>query len=72
MGTAVRDRQVGKWEKLVKSQKMWVLRKQVLDAHILALQRKVQRLEQEIDKIAMEQIKTGRLGNLGQCNPSVM
>ena len=43
-------------KKLVQMQKMWALRKPILDAHILLLQEKVQVLEQEIDEIVMEKI----------------
>ena len=43
-------------EKLVKLQKMWALRKPVLDAHILSLQEKVQKLEMEVDEIVMEKM----------------
>ena len=68
--TAVRDRCVKEQEQVVKLQKMWALRKPILDAHILALQGKVQGLEQEIDQITMEQIKIGRHGSLGQRNSS--
>ena len=68
--TAVRDSRVKEQEQVVKLQKMWALRKPVLDTHILALQGKVQGLEQEIDQITMEQIKIGRHGSLGQRNSS--
>lgn len=44
-------------KKLVQMQKMWALRKPVLDAHILSLQEKVLELEQEIDGIVMEKIR---------------
>ena len=37
-------------------QKMWALRKPVLDAHILSLQKRLQELEQEIDGIVMEKL----------------
>ena len=37
--------------------KMWALRKPILDAHILSLQEKVQELEQEIDEIVMEKLR---------------
>ena len=36
---------------------MWALRKPILDAHILSLQKKVQRLESEIDDILMEKLR---------------
>ena len=37
-------------------QKIWALRKLILDAHILSLQEKVMKLEQEIDAIVMERM----------------
>ena len=40
-----------------KDAKMWALRKLILDAHILSLQEKVQKLELEVDIIVMETIK---------------
>ena len=45
-------------KKLVQMQKMWALRKPILDAHILSLQGKVLELEEEIDEIVMERITT--------------
>ena len=44
-------------EKLAQLQKMWALRKPILDAHILSLQGRVLELEKEIDEIVMEKIK---------------
>ena len=44
-------------KKLVQMQKMWALRKPILDAHISALQKKVQELEREIDEIVIEKLK---------------
>lgn len=44
-------------KKLVQMQKMWALRKPILDAHILSLQKRIQELEQEIDEIAMVKIR---------------
>ena len=43
-------------KKLVQMQKMWALRKPILDARILSLQEDVRELEQEIDGIVMEKI----------------
>ena len=54
--TAVRDSRVKEREKLVKLQKMWALRKPVLDAHILSLQKHILIIEQEIDKLVMEKL----------------
>lgn len=45
-------------KKLKQKQKMWALRKPILDAHIFALQGKIKGLEQEIDKITMEKLLT--------------
>ena len=36
---------------------MWALRRPILDAHILSLQEKVLKLEQEIDEIVMEKLR---------------
>ena len=55
--TAVRDGLVKDREKLMKLQKMWVLRKPVLDAHIFALENQIKQLENEIDKIILSFIK---------------
>ena len=52
----VREQCAKEVKKLAQLQKMWALRKPVLDAHILSLQKKVQDLEQEIDGIVMEKI----------------
>ena len=54
--SAVRDSRAEELKKLAQLQKIWALRKPVLDAHILSLQEKVQVLEQEIDEIVMEKI----------------
>lgn len=43
-------------KELKQKQKMWALRKPVLDAHILSLQKRIQELEQEIDGIVMEKM----------------
>lgn len=43
--------------KLKETQKMWALRKPILDAHIFALQENIKTLEQEIDAILMEKIR---------------
>ena len=51
--TAVRDSRIKEREKLVKLQKIWALRKPVLDAHILSLQKRIQQLEEKIDDIVL-------------------
>ena len=61
--TAVRDSRVKEQKELVKLQKMWALRKPVLDAHILMLKKKVAVLEYELDALIIEQIKAGRPSN---------
>lgn len=43
--------------KLTQMQKIWALRKPILNAHILSLQEKIKSLEQEIDDILMAQIR---------------
>lgn len=44
-------------KKLTQKQKMWALRKPVLDAHIFTLQGKIQQLEGEIDDLTLELLK---------------
>jgi Site-specific recombinases, DNA invertase Pin homologs len=51
------ERSAVELSKLMEAQKMWALRKPILDAHIFALQEKVKTLEQEIDAILMEKIQ---------------
>ena len=52
----VREQCVEEVEKLAQLQKMWALRKPILDAHILSLQGRIQGLEQEIDEIVMKKL----------------
>ena len=52
----VRIRMAEEQKELKQKQKMWALRKPVLDAHILSLQKRIQELEQEIDGIVMEKM----------------
>lgn len=54
--SASRDSRAEELKKLAQMQKMWALRKPILDAHILSLQEKVQKLEMEVDEIVMEKI----------------
>ena len=56
----VREQCAEEVEKLAPLQKMWALRKPILDAHILSLQEKVLELEQEIDEIVIERIMDHR------------
>ena len=55
--SAMHDSRAEELKKLAQMQKMWALRKPILDAHILSLQEKIQGLEQEIDEIVIEKIK---------------
>ncbi len=52
----MRIRMAEEQKELKQKQKMWALRKPVLDAHILSLQKRIQELEQEIDGIVMEKM----------------
>ena len=53
----VREQCAEEVKKLAQLQKMWALRKPILDTHILSLQGKVLELEQEIDEIVMEKLR---------------
>ena len=55
--STARESRTEELKKLAQMQKMWALRKPVLDAHILSLQGGVLELEKEIDEIVMEKIK---------------
>jgi len=48
-------------KKLSEHQKMWVLRKPVLNAHILSLKGRIQKLEWEIDEIVIEKLSKERI-----------
>ena len=52
----VREQCAEEVEKLAQLQKMWALRKPILDAHILSLQENIQKLELEIDEIVMQKL----------------
>lgn len=53
---SIRTQRQEELKSLAQAQKMWALRKPILDAHICALQDRVKTLEQEIDNIVMEKI----------------
>ena len=55
--STARESRTEELKKLAQMQKMWALRKPVLDAHISSLQGRVLELEKEIDEIVMEKIK---------------
>ena len=52
----MREQYAAELKKVTQLQKQWALRKPSLDAHCLALQKKIQELEQEIDTIVMEKL----------------
>ena len=52
----VREQCAEEVEKLAQLQKMWALRRPILDARILSLQGRIQGLEQEIDEIVMKKL----------------
>ncbi len=54
--SAMHDSRAEELKKLAQMQKMWALRKPILDAHILSLQGRIQGLEQEIDEIVMKKL----------------
>ena len=55
----LRKRYAAELKKVTQLQKQWALRKPSLDAHCLALQKEIQKREQEIDELVMEKLKTG-------------
>ena len=54
----LREQYAAELKKVTQLQKQWALRKPVLDAHCLTLQKEILRLEQEIDELVMEKIQT--------------
>ena len=57
----VREQCAVELKKLAQLQKMWALRKPILDAHILSLREKAQKLEKEVDAIVMEMLGNNHL-----------
>lgn len=55
----LRKRYAAELKKVAQLQKQWALRKPSLDAHCLALQKEIQKREQEIDELVMEKLKNG-------------
>ena len=53
----LREQYAAELKKATQLQKQWAVRKPVLDAHCLTLQKEILRLEQEIDGIVMEKIQ---------------
>lgn len=62
--STARERRAEELKKLVQMQKMWALRKPVLDAHILSLQKRIQELEGEIDEIIIGKIGTTKISRI--------
>lgn len=54
--SAARKSRAEELKKLAHMQKMWALKKPIFDAHILSLQDKVRKLEQEIDEIMIDKL----------------
>ena len=67
----VREQCAEEVEKLAQMQKMWALRKPILDAHILSLQKRIQELEQEIDGIVMEKLNCDRLSSVHEISAEI-
>lgn len=57
--STARESRTEELKKLAQMQKMWALRKPSLDAHCLALQKEIQKREQETDELVMEKLKNG-------------
>ena len=53
----LREQYAAELKKVLQLQKQWALRKPVLDANCLTLQKEILRLEQEIDELVMEKLK---------------
>ena len=52
----LREQYAAELKKTTQLQKQWALRKPVLDAHCLTLQKEILRLEQEVDALVMEKL----------------
>ena len=52
----LRERYAAELKKATQLQKQWALRKPSLDAHCLALQKEILRLEQEVDALVMAKL----------------
>jgi len=62
--SAARESRAEELNKLAQMQKMWALRKPILDAHILSLQKRIQELEGEIDEIIIGKIGTTKISRI--------
>ena len=61
--STARESRTEELKKLAQMQKMWALRKPILDAHISMLKKKITDLEYELDSLVMEQIRIERPSN---------
>ena len=61
--STARESRTEELKKLAQMQKMWALRKPILDAHISMLKKKIADLEYELDSLVMEQIRIERPSN---------
>ena len=53
----LREQYAAELKKVTQLKKQWALRKPVLNAHCLTLQKEILRLEQEVDELVMEKLK---------------
>ena len=67
----LRKQYAAELKKVTQLQKQWALRKPVLDAHCLALQKEILRLEQEIDGIVMEKLNCDRCSSVHEISAEI-
>ena len=67
----LREQYAAELKKVTQLQKQWALRKPVLDAHCLTLQKEILRLEQEIDGIVMEKLNCDRLSSVHEISAEI-
>ena len=67
----LREQYAAELKMVTQLQKQWALRKPVLDAHCLTLQKEILRLEQEIDGIVMEKLNCDRLSSVHEISAEI-
>ena len=67
----LREQYAAELKKVTQLQKQWALRKPVLDAHCLTLQKEILRLEQEIDGIVMEKLNCDRCSSVHEISAEI-
>lgn len=67
----LRKRYAAELKKVTQLQKQWALRRPSLDAHCLALQKEILKLEQEIDGIVMEKLNCDRLSSVHEISAEI-